>query len=523
MSEESAPITEIELEYLPPSPDVAEIAPTLMLDGLTKQYQGRQILNGVTFTPMLGTIHAILGDAQAGKSTLLNLLSGFSTPDAGTIRWFGRPVTLHTPADALALGIGIVHQNPTFISTLSVGENIILGTADDGFPQFHRTPYRKIRALADDYGLYVNPSARIDALSRTEALHAELLRLLYRELNFLLLDDPFARLHPRTHEAFCNTLRRLAEAGKTILFTTTDPTTAIRGADLILVLHQGEVGRPLFATETTPAALYHAMTGHHKPPTIERPPATLGAVVLSTRHLSAPPALHDATLDLRRGELLAVLGLPESGQETLADILVGVRPFTGGQLFIGSEELDGTSQGEAQRLGVAYLPPITHLHTLANDMTVAENLALRSYQRLARGGMLLSNALNTHAQELLDRYQINTTPDTKVRDLSPTTKHRLLMARALADDYQLLVALYPTRGIAPDDALTIRRTLLAERARGKAVLLLTDDPTEAQDLADQIAVLREGRITKIRSFRTENDDSLVRWINGDDDASSIEP
>lgn len=502
MSEELTPIVEMEMESALPEPKRAENTPILVAEGLTKRYDGIGVLDKVAFTPTVGAIHAIIGDHQTGKSTLLNLLSGFSTPDAGIIRWFGRPITLQTPADALALGIGIVHQVPTFVPTLSVGNNIILGTADDGFPQFHRTPYRKIRALANDYGLTVNPSVSVDSLSSTETLHAEVVRLLYRDLNLLLLDDPFARLHPRAHEAFRNTLRRLAEEGKTVLFTTTDPATAIKSADLISILQNGQLASPLFIGETNPTALLHAITGHHKPPVVERTPATLGAVVLSTRHLSATPTLHDATLDLRRGEILALVGVANSGQETLADILTGGYPFTGGQLFIGSEEVYVPHPSEARRLGVAYLPPITHLHTLAEEMTVAENLAMRSYQRLARGGMLFSSALNTHAQTLLDAHNIHTTPNTKVRDLSPTLKHRLLMARTLADDYQLLVALYPTRGLAIEDALMVRRTLLAERGRGKAVLLLTDDPHEAQNLADHIAVLQQGRI--VSTFDRDN-------------------
>lgn len=494
MSEEPIPLAEMEIESALPEARRAEPTPILVAEGLTKRYDRVAVLDKVRFTPTAGAIHAIIGDHQTGKSALLNLLSGFSTPDAGTIRWFGRPLTLQTPADALALGIGIVHQTPTFIPTLSVGDNIILGSTDDGFPQFRRTPYRTIRTLANDYGLTVNPSASIHTLSRTEALHAEVVRLLYRELNLLLLDDPFARLHPRDHEAFRNTLRRLAEEGKTILFTTTDPTTAIKSADLISVLHKGQLGSPIFARETNPIALYQFITGHHKSPVVERMAVMSGAVILSTRHLSDGSNLHDISLDLRRGEILAMVGVPGSGQETLADILTGVRPFISGQLFIGSEELYTPDQVESRRLGIAYLPPITHLHTLAEEMTVAENLALRSYHRLARGGMLLSNALNAHAQTLLDTYHIHTTPNSKVRDLSPTLKHRLLMARTLADDYQLLVALYPTRGLALNDALMVRRTLLAERGRGKAILLLTDDPHEAQNLADHIAVLQQGKL-----------------------------
>jgi ABC-type uncharacterized transport system ATPase subunit len=227
---------------------------------------------------------------------------------------------------------------------------------------------------------------------------------------------------------------------------------------------------------------------------VERKPATLGAVMLSTRQLAAPPTLQQATLDIRRGELLAVVGLPDNGQEALADILVGVRPFTTGKLFIGSEEVQQSNEEEARRLGVAYLPPLTHLHTLAEEMTVAENLALRSYQQLARGGMLWGSTLNRHAESILERYQIQATPQTRVRDLTPTDKHQLLLARTTAQEYQLLVALYPTRGLALESALTLHRYLLAERARGKAILLLTDDAQEAQTLGDRIMVLRQGRI-----------------------------
>ena len=295
MSEEPTPIAEMEIEYTVPVAHQVENSPILVAEGLVKHQTGNAVLDGATFTPTVGAIHAVVGDHQTGKSTLLNILSGFSTPDAGTIHWFGRPVTLQTPADALALGIGIVHQLPTFIPTLSVGENITLGTPDDGFPQFHRAPYRKIRTLADAYGLSVNPSSRVHTLSRTEALHAELLRLLYRELNFLLLDDPFVRLHPHAHEAFRTTLRRLAEEGKTILFTTTDPAIAVKNADLITVLRNGQLSPSLFAGDTNPTALYHAMTGQHKPPAVERMSATPGAVVLSTRHLSGFPALASLT------------------------------------------------------------------------------------------------------------------------------------------------------------------------------------------------------------------------------------
>jgi ABC-type uncharacterized transport system ATPase subunit len=493
MSEEATPIADLEIEYAPPELET-ESTPPLVIEGLSKRYQGVPALDDFTFTPAGGTVYAILGDHQAGKSTLLHLLSGFSTPDTGTIHWFGRPVTLTTPADALALGIGIVHQTSTLIPVFTVGENILLGTADDGFPQFYRTPFRRIRALAEQYGLLVNLSARIENLSRTEAFHTELLRLLYRDVNLFLLDDPFARLHPHTHEDFRATLRRIANEGKTVFFTTADPAIAHRSADVVLVLKAGQLVRTVAAHDSTAASLYHAMMGYSKIPTVEYAPATLGAVVLSTRHLSVSPALHDITLDLRRGELLAVVGLPESGQETLARSLLGQQPFSEGQLYLGSEQLFTLTPSEAHRLGIAHLPSITAMNTLMEERTVAENLALRSYKQLARGGVLSGNALNRYARELLHHFNMNTTPETQVRDLSPTLKHQLLLARATAEDYQLLVALYPTRGLALEQTLTLRRHLLAERARGKAILLLTDDPHEAQQSADRVMVIRQGRI-----------------------------
>lgn len=494
MSDDIAPVTEIELDIAPPLPDEVESTPTLVLEGLTKQYGTTLALNDFSYDIRIGAVHAILGDHQAGKSTLLKLLSGFSDPDAGEIRWFGRPVHLHTPGDALALGIGIVHQTPTLIPTLSVGENILLGSAEDGFPQFYRTPYRNIRALADQYGVTVNPAARIDTLTRTEAFYAELLRLLYRDATLLLLDEPFARLHPGTHDAFHATLRQLAQQGKTILFTSTAPDSALQSADVIVVLQKGELVRSGNAQQSTASSLYHSMTGYAHPPTLEDSPATLGAVVLSTRHLSAPPVLHDITLDVRRGELLALVGLPESGQETLARILLGQQPFTEGQLFIGSDELTTPDQELSRQSGVTYLPPITQMNTLSDHLTVAENLALRSYRGLARGGWLSGNALSDHARQLLHTHQINTTPEARVRDLSPIIKHQLLLARATAEDYQLLVALYPTHELSIEHALNLRRHLLAERARGKAILLLTDDPYEAQQLADRVAILQRGHM-----------------------------
>lgn len=519
MSDDTAPIADIEdieLELAPQGADEVESAPTLRLEGLTKRYGSTIALDDFSYTPQLGSIHAILGDHQAGKSTLLRLLAGFSQPDEGVIRWFGRPVTLAAPADALALGMGMVHQSPTLIPSLSVGENILLGTADDGFPSFRRTPYRKIRTLAESYGLNINPNATVATLSSTEALHAELLRLLYRHVDILLLDDPFARLHPHTHEAFRATLRRLVEEGKTIFITTTNPATALQSADFIVLLQAGKWLRTFTPQESSPPMLYHAMTGYSKPPIVERPPATLGAVVLSTRHLAAPPTLRDATLDVRRGELLAVVGLPDNGQEHLAAIVAGNTPFTNGQLFLGSEELYRTTPEDALRLGVAYLPPMSDNQTLAETMSVAENLALPFYRHLAQGGMLFGNTLNSHAREVLNAHALKIPPNSPVCDLSPTDKHRLRLARATAHEYQLLVALYPTRGIPLEEALTIRRILLAERARGKAILLLTDNPQEAQNLADRIAVIQQGRIIATFDHANPALATLATLIEGTD-------
>jgi ABC-type uncharacterized transport system ATPase subunit len=404
-----------------------------------------------------------------------------------------------------------------------VRSNILLGTDEEASAWARRAATTKIRQLARAYDLLVTPAASVHSLSDSEALHAELLRLLYRDLSILLLDDPFARLHPQDHVPFRTTLRQLADEGKTILYSTTRPDDALQCADHIIILKAGQMVRTTTPTQSTIPTLYHAITGLQQPPVAERPPSDLGAVVLSTRRLATEasltdPALRDITLDLRRGEMLAVVGLPHQGQRLLADILRGVQPQTAGEWFLGSDAVTDATIADALRQGIRFAPPLGDSTTFAGGMTIAENLVL--HQPKLQGWQAERRRAD-HARELLRLHAINATPCMRVRDLTAIEQHRLALARATAGEYRLLVALYPTRGVAVEQATAIRKHLLAERARGNAILLFTHDPHEAATLADHIAVLRDGGITATLERDNPQLALLPAMLTGEDSLAAL--
>ncbi len=504
--------------------DYATPAPRLEIRALSKQRGDGLAIDAVSMLLNEGEIHVVVGENGAGKSTFLKCLSGYLAPDAGEICWYGRNVTLATPDDALALGIAMIHDDLPLIPTMTVAENITLGRDDDGpIILARRGLHDKIRALARDYDLSIDPRAYVNTLTPVERVRVQLLRFIHRNALVFLLDDilEWVPLHERA--SLYTTLRQLADMGKTILLATRHPEDALEIGNTITVLRYGKAIVTQDATQTTAGLLERAMTGDIKLPPLGKAPAPLGAVLLSTRHLSAnnhagQPILHNVTLDVRRGEILGIAGLPEQGQTLLAEVLTGYHHHTEGQLFIGSDDITDHSPDLAAFLGIHYIPPQRAALALAEGMTVAENLALKSYaiSPVATGIALWQRPLYDYAHQLLHATDTYLPLDAHVADLSPDDQQRLIVARETWVEHQLLIAVYPTHGLAPDHALAVRRALLRDRAEGRGVLLISDDSQELMALADRIAVMAKGQVIATLDTHATTVTTLNALINGAD-------
>ena len=471
--------------------------------GIVKRFPGVLANDHVDFACRVGEVHALLGENGAGKSTLMNVLAGLYQPEAGEIFVNGQRVSFHSPQDAIAHGIGMVHQHFMLVPSHSVAENMVLGLKTPRLFLNLKQVEEQVKALGEQYGLSVNPRAKIWELSVGEQQRVEVLKMLFRGAKVLIMDEPTAVLTPQEVGTLFKTLRDMTGRGHSIVFIShkLDEVAAI--ADRVTVLRRGVVtaaGEP--AKGTTKAQLAKLMVGRDVLFLVEKKKAKPGEAVLSVENLCAEndrglPALREVSFQVRSGEILGIAGVAGNGQRELAEVLTGLRKPTSGAARFGSLPLDGHTNWMEVGQKLAHIPEDRAAVGSVPALGVAENLILKRYNRppISTRWSINFSEVHKNGLRLVDKYKIATpTVDTPVRMLSGGNLQKVILARETSGQPQLMIAVHPTRGLDVGAIEGIHKLLIELRDQGAAILLISEELDELFSLGDRIAVMYEGRI-----------------------------
>ena len=492
---------------------------------LCKCYNGVvQASDHVNFTLRRGEVHAFLGENGAGKSTLMKMLYGIEQPDEGRLYLSGQPVTLKSPADAIAHGIGMVHQELMLIPHLTVAENITLGQEikTRGGRLKKQETSRSIRELAASYGLEVDPDALVDKLTIGQRQRVEIVKLLYRKADILIFDEPTALLTPQESDALFDVLRRLRDLGKSTIFITHKLREVYQIADRMTVIRQGRIIGTTTPQETGMAELTQMMVGKTVPAG-RRQPHPIGEEVLRVQDLSvrsrAGIALQDITFSIRAGEVLGVAGIEGNGQTPLAQALLGLCRPASGSILLSGQELSRRTAKQIRDAGVGSIPDDRQGMGLILSMRIFENLLLNTYDEkpYARNALMEDwAAARRDAQTRISEYSIAAADGSVVvGTLSGGNQQKIVVARELSRGCRMLVAAQPTRGVDIASADNIQNRILDAARAGCAVLLISSDLDELIKVSDRIMVLFRGRIMGFVDADEATREGLGRMMLGE--------
>ena len=471
--------------------------------GIVKQFPGVLANDRVDLAVRAGEVHALLGENGAGKSTLMNILSGLYKPDEGEIYVGGDKVDFGSPKGAIHHGIGMIHQHFMLVPVQSVAENLILGMDE---PRFLLRPQKieaEVEELSQRFNLRVDARAKIWQLSVGEQQRVEVLKMLYRGANILIMDEPTAVLTPQEVEELFHTLREMASSGKTIIFISHKLHEVLEIADRISVLRRGRMEASGMDLEgVTKKDLARLMVGREVLFRIERKAAAPGEPVLEIENLEAFDdkgllALKGISLEVRAGEILALAGVSGNGQRELAETITGLREATDGSVIAQGREVTNASPSRVLEAGLSFIPEDRIGMGSVPNMDISENLALRNYRipPIGNGWAMNLVAMREQAEKLVDDFDIATPSiETPSRLLSGGNLQKLILAREISGAPPMLVAMQPTRGLDVGATEAVHRILLEQRDKGAAILMISEDLDEIMALADRIAVIYEGQI-----------------------------
>lgn len=473
------------------------------MHGIVKRFPGVLANDQVDFKLDQGEVHALLGENGAGKSTLMNILAGLYRPDAGSICINGRYVNFNSPQDAIKAGIGMIHQHFMLVPSQTVTENVLLGLKDPPFVINLKDYDDKIRQLGERLGLIVDPRAKIWQLTVGEQQRVEILKMLYRGTNILIMDEPTAVLAPSEIEDLFVTLRTMTAEGKSIVFISHKLHEVTEISNRITVLRRGKVTASGINTkETTKEKLAELMVGREVLFRIEKKPVKAGEVVLEVESVQAEndkslPALRGLSLQVRAGEIVGLAGVAGNGQSELAEVITGMRKSIGGKVIIQGQDITNQPVLMGINKGVSHIPEDrTHVGTAPN-LSVTDNVIMKNYnqQPIGMGWLINSTAANKFATKLKKDYEIAAPMiNTPVRLLSGGNLQRVILAREIASAPKLMVAVQPTRGLDVGAIEGVQKLLMQQRENGAAVLLISEELEELLSLSDRIYIIYEGKI-----------------------------
>ena len=468
--------------------------PYLRLQNITKTFNNTIANDNINLSIEPGTIHAILGENGAGKTTLMNIISGLYQPDTGQIFLKDKPLKITSPAAAIKLGIGMIHQHFMLVPQLTVTENIILGI-DKNIHLDLRTKQAEILALSQTYNLETNPTAKVQDLPVGMQQRVEILKVLYRQAKLLILDEPTAVLTPSEVKSLIAILRKLAANGHTIIFISHKLEEVINLCDTVTVLRRGKVVADTVTRNTTPQQLAELMVGREVASIVKKPVA-VGKVVLSVQNLEVTDdrgitAVKNVSFELRVGEILGIAGVDGNGQRELADAICGLRDVKRGKIKFLENSQNLVNKEEIK---VGYIPEDRQKTGLVLQFDIAQNLILKAFKNLpfSRRGWLHWGAINNTAISAITEFDIRTTGvDVKVSQLSGGNQQKVVLARELARKPALIVAMQPTRGLDVGATQAVQQRLLAER-ESAAILYISTELEEIIGVSSRIAVIYKG-------------------------------
>ena len=496
------------------------------LRGITKRFPAVVANDSIDFDAAAGEVHALLGENGAGKTTLSNILTGLYRPDEGDIVLFGQRTEFQSPRDALDAGIAMVHQHFRLVSPFTVAENVVLGDHRDVGRSFLLRPRaieERVEELSRRYGLAVEPRARIWQLSVGEQQRVEILKALYQDARILILDEPTAVLTPQEADALFDTIRVMAEDGRTVIFISHKLHEVKAVADRVTVLRRGKSVATVPAADATPRSLAALMVGRELEAgerSVERGP--VGEPVLELDGVWADgdrgaPAVKDVSLTIRGGEIVGVAGVAGNGQRELAETIVGMRPLTNGGVAVSGRRLSGGDPREAISVGIAYIPEDRLGTGVAPGLSIGSNIVLKSYRGapVSTGPMLRFARIRELADRVIDDYDVRTSgPDVPAWQLSGGNLQKVVLAREFSGAPVVLVAASPTRGLDVAGIETVHSYLRGAASTGLGVLLISEDLDEILSLADRVAVMYEGGVVGERDVGTATVEELGLLMAG---------
>jgi simple sugar transport system ATP-binding protein len=473
--------------------------PAVELDGIWKRFPGVIANAGASLTVRPGTVHAVLGENGAGKTTLMNCLAGVYRPDEGAVRVHGVEQRFSAPADAIAAGIGMVHQEFRLVDTFTVAENVVLGAAPRVVSQ--RAIAGEVADLAQRFGFEADPARPVWQLSMGERQRVEILKALWRNAQVLILDEPTAVLTPQEAVEFGNVLRRMVEDGRAVIFISHKLDEVTSFCDEATVLRWGEtVAAGVAIADVDVTELAALMVGEVEAAPSPDRMTEPGDVAMSVKDLTVDDArglvaVDDVSLEVRAGEIVGIAGVAGNGQRALTDAIAGLEsPRTGAISVMGIDVSDAPPQ-KRFAAGLAYVPEDRLGVGLAPKLPVAENAVMRAYRTLRRGPLLSWRAAREYSEQIVERFEVKVgRMDLPLASLSGGNLQRLLLGRELTSGPDVIVASQPTRGLDVAGVRAIQRLLLEQRDGGTAVLMVSEDLDELLSLADRILVMVEGRI-----------------------------
>ena len=471
---------------------------------ITKVFPGIKANDDITLQLRRGEIHALLGENGAGKSTLMSVLFGLYQPEEGIIKKDGKEVRINDPNDATALHIGMVHQHFKLIDVFTVLDNIILGAEDTkmGFLQ-KKEARRKVQALSEKYGLQVDLDAKVEDITVGMQQRVEILKMLYRDNEVLIFDEPTAVLTPQEIDELMATMKGFAKEGKSILFISHKLNEIMEVSDRVTVLRKGRYVGTVNTKDTNKQELSNMMVGRPVQLEVVKTEAKPGESVLKVENLCVPSQIHkknavnNVSFEARAGEILCIAGIDGNGQTELVYGLTGLEKPSSGSITVCGHDISHASirkRGEY----MSHIPEDRHKHGLVLDFTLEQNLVLQSFEepRFQNHGFIRNDAVRSYAEGLIDKFDVRSGqgPVTKARSMSGGNQQKAIIARELDRDKPLIVAVQPTRGLDVGAIEYIHSQLVNERDEGKAVLLISLELDEVMSLSDRILVLYEGEI-----------------------------
>lgn len=491
--------------------------------GITKRFPGIVANDNISLSVKKGEIHALLGENGAGKSTLMNILFGLYQPDEGEILINEQPVKITSPNVANELGIGMVHQHFMLVEKFTVAENIVLGNEPkNGLQIDMKKAVQEVERLSHQYGLKVDPHAKIEQISVGMQQRVEILKTLYRGAEILIFDEPTAVLTPQEISELIEIMHNLVKEGKTIILITHKLKEIMAVCDSVTIIRRGKVIDSLEVKDTNPDELAAKMVGREVNFRVDKAEAQPKEPILVVENVTAKGnrgvnALNGISFEVRAGEILGIAGVDGNGQSELIEALTGLRKISEGRILLNGKDISNQSPRAISEAGLSHIPEDRHKRGLILDFTMSENMVLETYFHPAfnKNGFLDYGAIDKHAARLIEEFDVRTPSiHTLARALSGGNQQKAIIAREVDKNPDLLIAAQPTRGLDVGAIEFIHRRLVEQRDKGKAVLLLSLELDEILNLADRIAVIYEGKIVGIVDAKKTNEQELGLMMSG---------